>query len=127
MWRKEGLEIKANLKRLLTVDEIFESVWQKVYHSWTKLQNKLESGEITFKEFETHFSRMDVHTIQKELGFFCKFSPNSWVKDRCSQIEQYRRLRHCLMGADVILAFKKEFQLNGDFSAIERIVQMVIQ
>lgn len=126
MWRKEGLGRKENLGRPLTINEIFESVWTKVFGSWKKLQDKLESGEITFKEFETHFSKMDIDSIKKELMFFCKSSQISWIKERYSQIEQYKLLRQCLTGARVILDFVNEFELKGNFSAIERIVEMVI-
>ncbi|XP_061169142.1 E3 ubiquitin-protein ligase RNF213-like [Saccostrea echinata] len=115
---------RSEIGHSLTVEDVFDSVWKSVHQSWRKLKDQLRSGEITFKEFETYFDKLDMAAIKKELSLFSDSSSDSWILERYNQIEQYKILRQCLKGAIIILEFVEEFKLKGDFSPIERIVEM---
>jgi hypothetical protein len=49
----------------------------------------------------------------------------NWIQERIDQMNKYRNLQNCLDGASVIMDVVEEFELEGDFKAIEEILKLV--
>jgi hypothetical protein len=45
-----------------------------------------------------------------------------WIQERIDQMNKYRNLQNCL---DVIMEVVEEFELKGNFNAIEQILKLV--
>jgi hypothetical protein len=48
-----------------------------------------------------------------------------WIQERIDQMNKYRNLQNCLDGASVIMDVVEEFELEGNFKAIEQILKLV--
>jgi hypothetical protein len=48
-----------------------------------------------------------------------------WIQERTDQMNKYRNLQNCLDGASVIMDVVEEFELEGDFKAIEEMFFLV--
>lgn len=96
--------------------------------SWEKLCNDLKSGDITFLEFENHFSQIKNKKIKRELNFiaesFCGLD-NEWIVQRPVQYQQYKVLKECLDVAKVIIEFARQFELNEKFEQVQEIIKLV--
>lgn len=123
MWKKQGLIQKGHGK--LTIQLLLKCVWGTVYQKWNALNEGIKVGSITLKEFDDHFGLYDMHMIKRDLNLYCNGQDDQWIKDRILQIEQYKMLKVCLLGAKVIKNFVCTFELMGDFTPIEKIVKMV--
>lgn len=96
--------------------------------SWKKLCFNLKSGDITFLEFETHFSEMKEKEIKKELNFIVNIfgmGENKWIVERVLQYQQYKVLRECVNVAKVIIEFARQFELHGNFQQVQDMLKLV--
>lgn len=96
--------------------------------SWEKLCNDLKSGDITFLEFENHFSQIKNKKIKTELNFiaesFCGLD-NEWIVQRLVQYQQYKVLKGCVNVAKVIIEFTRQFKLHGNFQQVQEMMRLV--
>lgn len=99
-----------------------------MYFSWEKLCNDFKSGDITFLDFENHFSEMEKTEIIRELKFiadiFCMHD-NKWIEERLSQYQQYKVLKECVNVANVIIEFARQFELYGNFQQVQEVMRLV--
>lgn len=96
--------------------------------SWKKLCYDLKSGDITFLEFENHFSEMKQMKIKSELNVIVdifRMSENEWIVERLLQYEQYKVLRECVNVAKVIIEFARQFELHGNFQQVQEMMRLV--
>lgn len=126
MWIKQGQSEEAKKQRPLTLDEVMENVWQRVYQNWTSLRTQIALGDITFNEFQQHVKNIPNGNLEEQLMHLSMTNNKDWIKGRLKQFNQYRILEQCVHGANVILKLVQEYNLEGDFQPIKMIVKMVI-
>lgn len=125
---KRCLEIKKKRIESITIEEVNKSVVNIVCESWEKLCHDLKSGDITFLEFENHFSEMKKKELKKELDFIANIlsdDQNQWIEQRLDQFTKYKVLGECVNGAKVITGFAKEFKLDGNFEQVHKMMKLV--
>lgn len=125
LWIKQGQKEVAMKQGPLTINEVIENVWQKVYKHWTSLVREIAFGDITFKEFQQHFKNIPNDKLEEQLLHLSMTSSNHWIKERLRQFNQYKILEQCVYGANVILKVVQEYKLEGDFQPIKMIEKMV--
>lgn len=125
---KRCLEIKKKRIESITIEEVHKSVVDIVCESWETLCHELKSGDITFQQFGNHFSEMKKKELKLELDFIANmFSDyqNQWIEQRLDQFTKYKVLRECVNGAKVITEFAKEFELDGNFEQVHKMMKLV--
>lgn len=125
IWDKLAADFRRTVKRALQVDEIMDHVWRPAYTEWKGLHQRLKTGEIFFKEFDTLCGSMQPETLKKEFIILEGGKKPSWIKERIEQMSRYKNLQNCLDGASIIMQVVEEFELEGDFQPIRQIMQMV--
>lgn len=124
---KQGQKEEAKKQEPLTLVEVIENVWQNSYKKWKSLEEKLVSGEISFKEFWNYFQSISHDDLEQQLEFLSTNTNKDWIKERLRQFYQYRSLKQCVNGAKTILKAVDAYNLQGDFQPIRMIVEMVLQ
>lgn len=125
---KRCLEIKKTRTESITIEEVNKSIVDIVCESWEKLSRDLKSGDITFQEFGNHFFEMKKNVVNRELNFIADMSGDGkkhWIEQRLYQFEQYKVLRECVNAAKVITEFAKQFDLNGNFEQVQKMMKLV--
>lgn len=127
---KRCLEIKKSGTESITIEEVNKSIVNIVCESWEKLCHDLKSGDITFQEFGNHFSDMKKKVVNKELNFIAdkvlsSDSKKEWIEQRLYQFEQYKVLKESVNGAKVLTEFAKQFDLNGNFEQVQKMMKLV--
>lgn len=125
---KRCLELKKTRTKSITIEEVNKFIVNIVCECWDKLYHDLKSGDITFQEFGYHFSEMKQKVVNKELNFITDMSSDGqkqWIEQRLIQFEQYKVLRECVNGAKVITEFANQFDLNGNFEQVQKMMKLV--
>lgn len=122
------METKQNRTESITIEELNKSIVNNVFEAWEKLCLDLISGDITFQEFGNHFAEMKKKVVNKELNLIADTSSDDqkqWIKQRLFQFDQYKVLRERVKGAKVITEFAKQFDLNGNFDEVRKMMKLV--
>mgnify|MGYP000228763782 CR=1 FL=1 len=93
---------------------------------WDLFAKKLCDGDITFHEVEQvlgNFIR-EVDGVNLSTEMIALGLAKETIVERKKQLHQNRDLSTCVEGANVILEFKKEYKLTGDFEAIKGIASV---
>lgn len=125
MWDKCAVEVRKRFDHALGIDEIMEHVWKPACKEWKALHQRLKTGEIFFREFDSLCGRMDPEALRKEFLILEDGKKSSWIKERIEQMTRYKNLQNCLDGASIIMEVVEEFELEGDFQPIRQIMRMV--
>ena len=118
----------------LTIDSVFELVWTPCYRRWLDLWMRIISGEIRLKEVNEQFGRFvgDQRRLDAEIETtLACFSDKEGVEEsdlyhRIDQIKQSLKLSECSEAAEIVLLFKNEMGLEGDFQGLEDFHDQVI-
>lgn len=128
MWKERCFEIKQKRTESITIEDVNKDFLDTVCYSWENLCNDLKSGDITFLDFENHFSEIEKTEIIRELNFiaeiFC-MRDNNWIVERLSQYQQYKVLKECVHVAKVIIEFARQFELHGNFQQVQEMMRLV--
>ena len=125
LWEKRGNEMAKQKGRNLVMEEIFTELWEPTYRFWCVLCEKLKTGNLLFSEFEKFFKTADIDILREELIRLSRGGDTSWINKRLDQLQKYRNLRSCSFGANAIMEVVKEYDLQGDFSQIIEIIELV--
>lgn len=71
---------------------------------------------------------MKKKVVTKELNLIADTSSDDkklWIKKRLDQFDQYKVLRERVKGAKVITEFAKQFDLNGNFDEVQKMMELV--
>ncbi|XP_076113430.1 E3 ubiquitin-protein ligase RNF213-like [Mytilus galloprovincialis] len=112
IWKKKGKEMKKNLGRKLSINEVFNYVWHQTLLDWKILCKKFVSGDLTFTEFNKWFKTRDPDELRKELMFLDSHRNTQWIDERLYQIKNFEILENCIYGAKVIIEVINEFDLK---------------
>lgn len=122
------MEIKQKRTESITIKEVNKFIVNNVFEAWEKLCHDLESGDITFQEFGNHFGEMKKKVVNEELNLIADTSSDDqkqWIKQRLFQFDHYKVLRERVKGAKVITEFAKQFDLNGNFDEVQKMMKLV--
>ena len=128
IWDKFATEFHKTILRPLEIDELIEHVWKPTFKEWGHLHHILKTGEILFSELESICERFDQKTLKREFLLLEGVESDNkinWIQERTDQMNKYRNLQNCLDGASVIMEVVEEFELEGNFKAIEQILKLV--
>ena len=123
LWEKKGTELSG--QKVLSVKEVLDEVWTPTLDQWNDLCRKLESGNMMFSEFEHLFRNTNIDNLRQEFHLIAKEGNGEWIQERLVQVEKFRNLIACRFGAEAILEVVTEFELEGDFSQIEDVLELV--
>lgn len=128
VWTKTGNDLRKKKNHKLKITEILTEVWKQSYNTWIELCEKLKAGDLLFTEFEEYFDNKDVangENLKKELCNFSRRDDTSWIQERFNQFQNHKLIFSCLEGARAIMAIVEKYHLNGDFSHILEIINIV--
>ena len=124
-WKGRGLGYVALLK-----------IWNSLQYFWFgKLIYKSRifcalrqiSGAISFRDIEFRMLKLyggKLDALKTELLIVCK-GDERCVNERLNQIEQYRKLGAYSRGAETMINIQQMFELSGDFTPVETLVDLV--
>jgi hypothetical protein len=125
LWEKRGNEMAKQKGRNLVMEEILTELWEPTYTFWCALWEKLKTGNLLFSEFEKFFKTADIDILREELIRLSRGGNTSWINKRLDQLQKYINLRSCSFSANAIMEVVKEYDLQGDFSQIIEIIELV--
>ena len=118
----------------MTIDNVFELVWTPCYRRWQDLWMRIIGGEIRLKEVKEQFGRFveDQKLLDAEIETtLACFSDKEGVEEsdlyhRIDQIKQSLKLSECSDAVEIVLLFKNEMGIEGDFQGLEDFHDQVI-
>ncbi|CAG2239667.1 unnamed protein product [Mytilus edulis] len=126
LWEDQGIELKKELNRKLTIHEVLTEVWEPTVNQWKTICQRLKRGDLFFSEFERFFRNTEIGNLRDELTLLERGGNTRWVDERLDQVEKYRNLKSCEFGAEAILEVVKAFDLQGDFNQIITICKFCV-
>lgn len=137
LWRERATQYLMAGPWLLSLDftEVCERIWKPCLTDFLDLGERIAVGEICFKEVDQALKwcgdQGEGDRLKKEFTLMatmlksnCSLDEN-WPELRLNQIQEYRRLHHAAESAEVILKIKDRLGLQGDFSHIHCLTQVV--
>ncbi|XP_076693046.2 E3 ubiquitin-protein ligase RNF213-like [Callospermophilus lateralis] len=117
-------------RQTLALLEAYEYLYSPCYQRFMKLYQDLKSGEVTFGEINVFFKDFvdKYNDLTLDLQIMCEVDPQAqrgWISERVKQIKEYHSLHQAISSAKVILQFKKDFGLTGDFSVIYTLINFI--
>lgn len=107
------------------VGDVVNFVWKPFMQKWTQLKMSLMDGRITVERTKSLFDRFqgDYKTTGLELELILE--DRGKAKQRLEQIKLLAQVDATMNGAKVILKAKKEFKIEGDFSDLVTLEDLV--
>jgi len=124
---------------LLTFKAVHEMVCIPVLTECKEILVSLEQGTMTLENVEYYLWRFDINELKTHLQNLCQglreCFPNdkqllhhrNWVPSVVANIQEYKKIRSYRDAARIVLLLKDSMKLTGDFTAVNTIVQQVIQ
>lgn len=137
LWREKATEYLMPGPQLLSLDftEVCERIWRPCLADFLDLGERIAVGETCFKEVDQALNwcgdQGEGDRLKKEFTLMATMLKShssldeNWPEHRLSQIQEYRRLCHAAESAEVILKIKDRLGLQGDFSHIHCLTQVV--
>lgn len=128
IWKKTGREVKKNKGKKLRINEIILEVWKPSYTFWNSICYKLKTGDLLFTEFEDYFYQEETEIaeiLRKEIAYSSTRGDTQWIQIRLDQFQNHKMIFDCLKGAKAIMAIVHTYDLKGDFSHVNEIINMV--
>ena len=121
----------------LPLDKIPNSVWSPVYKDVQNERKEFLSGKMKMKQVEKYLKLMngDPDNLRKEFRLLMTIDQGNEVipdadigilNSRVEQIKDYQRLLNAHKAATVIMRFKEEMELKGNFMEVEEISQVSV-
>ncbi len=138
LWREKAIEYFMPGPYLLSLGltDIHDRIWKPCLTDFLSLGLRIAVGATSFKEVDQALKwcgdRGEGDRLKKELTLMAtllkshQFLNVNWPEDRLNQIQEYRRLYHASESAEVILKIKDKLELQGDFSHIHSLIQVVM-
>ena len=133
-WRQQ-CKLHTNLD---TFEAVHKIVCTPVLNECEEILVSLEQGTMTLEDVEKHFwSFHEANELKSNLERLCQglkecfpdhkqlLAPRSWVPSVVANIQEYKKLNSNIAAAEIVLQLKDSMKLNGDFTAVNTIVQQV--
>lgn len=137
LWREKATEYLMPGPQLLSLDftKVCERIWRPCLTDFLDLGKRIAIGETCFKEVDQTLKwcgdQGEGDRLKKEFILMASMLKTlhsleeNWPEHRLNQIQEYRRLNHAAESAEVILKIKDRLGLQGDFSHIHCLTQVV--
>ena len=133
-WRQQSKSY-ANLN---TFEGVHQMVCTPVFNECEQILVSLEQGTMTLENVENYFSSFhETNELKNNLEKLCQGirecfpnhkhlrAPRSWVPSVVTSIQEYKKLNGYTAAAKIVLQLKDSMKLNGDFTAVNTIVEQV--
>ena len=133
-WRQQCKSC-ANLD---TFEGVHQMVCTPVLNECEEILVSLEQGTMTLENVEKYFSSFhETSELKSNLEKLCQGirecfpnhkqlrAPRSWVASVVTSIQEYKKLNGYIAAARIVLQLKDSMKLNGDFTAVNTIVEQV--
>ena len=133
-WRQQSKSY-ANLN---TFEGVHQMVCTPVFNECEQILVSLEQGTMTLENVENYFSSFhETNELKNNLEKLCQGirecfpnhkhlrAPRSWVPSVVTSIQEYKKLNGYTAAARIVLQLKDSMKLNGDFTAVNTIVEQV--
>uniref|UniRef100_A0A8C1VS82 RING-type E3 ubiquitin transferase n=1 Tax=Cyprinus carpio TaxID=7962 RepID=A0A8C1VS82_CYPCA len=137
LWREKAMEYYMPGPYLLSLDltDVHDRIWKPCLTDFLSLGLRIAVGETCFKEVDQALKwcgdRGEGDCLKKELTLMATMLKShqaldeNWLEYRLNQIQEYRHLYHAAESAEVILKIKDKLELQGDFSHIHSLIQVI--
>lgn len=136
LWQEKTTEYIMLVSQPLTVNltDVLNEIWMPCHTEFLNFGLRIAKGTACFKEVDQALDWCDDQgegeQLKKELALLAsilvnKIPDKNWQELRFKQIQNYRCLHHAAESAEVILQIKHQLGLQGDFSAIHILTQVV--
>lgn len=122
MWNLSVKKV-AEKHRPCTFASVVET-WKFCNRHWAKFCEDVKTRQLTFERVDAIFGSFDkkYDVIENELALII---PKEVAVEQRKQIEQYHQLGQYSRGASTMIKLRDEFELRGDFTMAEILVDMV--
>ena len=123
---------------LNTFEAVHQMVCTPVLNECEEILVSLEKGTMTLENVGKYFSSfLEANELKNNLEKLCQGirecfpnhkqlrAPRSWVPSVVTSIQEYKKLNGYVAAAKIVLQLKDSMKLNGDFTAVNTIVQQV--
>lgn len=133
-WQEKAKDYFMAGPELLSLDltEIYDNIWTPCLTKFLNLGNQIAVGQACFKEVDQALQGCgdtgEGDRLKKEfmlMATMLKGHNENWPEQRLKQIRDYRCLYDAAESAEVILKLKDRLGLQGDFSHIHSLTQVV--
>lgn len=133
-WEKEAQLLVAEVVDeehiIATVETIHDDIFKPSYEEFQEIYTCLKDGQITLAQVDELFGdyKGKYEELAQQLDIMCqieKGSNTAWIHQRVQQIEQYHELHLAVASAKIIMTVKETLGLQGDFRALETLVETV--
>ncbi len=138
LWLEKATKYFMSGPQLLSLDliDVHDRIWKPCLTYFLNLGLRIAVGATSFKEVDQALKwcgdRGEGDRLKKELTLMAtllkshQFLNVNWPENRLNQIQEYKRLYHASESAEVILKVQDKFDLQGDFSHIHSLIQVVM-
>lgn len=117
-------------EEIYTLDQVYNKIFQSCYNNYKKLYDSLKSGELLLEEIDNIFEgyKGKCENLKNDLDIMCRVDTSdnrTWIKERVNQIQQYQDVHLAVESSKIIEDIKSMLCPEGDFSVLERLLQMV--
>ena len=123
LWERQGKAVCQ--KHELSLEDIVTNVWRPVKQRYDDLCTRIQNGSVTLQEVDCFLKAYIGRYPDLEHEFQLMCTDDKWIKQRVHQVQQYHELDQCCRGARLIKEAKDVFQLTGDFTVLEVILNAV--
>ncbi|MEQ2265650.1 hypothetical protein XENORESO_010547, partial [Xenotaenia resolanae] len=126
---EDDTENSKEMKEIYTLDHVHSKIYQSCYSRYKELYSSLKSGEMLLEEvdivFEVYIGKHE--DLHKDFDIMCRIDPSDdrkWIKGRIAQIREYHDHHLVMDSAKIIMDIRSALCLEGDFSILEKLLQM---
>lgn len=121
------------LDLMATPEMILEEIFAPCMENYKGIYASLRDGSITLEEVNELFGayKGKYEELKQELDLMCRLEISAhkkekqWIHNTVQQIEQYHELHLAVTSAEIILMVKETLRLQGDFSVLETLAEVV--
>lgn len=121
------------LDLMATPEMILEDIFVPCMNNYKGIYASLRDGSITLEEVNELFGayKGKYEELKQELDLMCRVENSGhkkekqWIHSTVQQIEQYHELHLAVASAEIILMVKETLCLQGDFSVLETLAEVV--
>lgn len=119
-----------SLDLMATPEMILEEIFAPCMNNYKDIYASLRDGSITLEEVNELFGpyKGKYEELKQELDLMCRLEnlkEKKWIHNTVQQIEQYHELHLAVTSAEIILMVKETLCLQGDFSVLETLAEVV--
>lgn len=130
LWEKQTKDFASEFDSLVTPKEVTCGIFRPCYTKYKKYYEGLKNGSLKLKKVDILFNdyKGKYEKLAMDFDIMCRLNKSDnkhWIKERVQQIEQYHGLHLAVKSAKVIMKVKETLNLQGDFKALQTLLDIV--